>query len=99
MCLLAACENPVTLGLLKGLFNFTGFVVSDWGACHSTVPSALAGMDVEMGGAVYFADKLLAAVKAGQVPMVLIDDKVMRVLTAMFTIGYGSSLLPTSKGR
>ena len=40
-----ACENNVTLGDLKsptGL-NFTGWVMSDWAATHSTVASALAG--------------------------------------------------------
>ena len=40
-----------------------------------------------MGDAKFFSDKLLAAVKNGQVPQNLIDDKVLRVLTAMFTIG------------
>lgn len=33
-----ACENPETIKtILKGYYNFSGFVVSDWGACHSTV--------------------------------------------------------------
>lgn len=31
-----SCENPTTLaGHLKTDLNFTGFVVSDWGATHS----------------------------------------------------------------
>lgn len=30
-----ACENKRTLStMLKGYFNFSGFVVSDWGATH-----------------------------------------------------------------
>jgi beta-glucosidase len=82
-----ACENNYTLGLLKNQIGFKGFVVSDWGGTHSTVASALAGLDMEMGDAKYFSGALLAAVKNGQVPEALIDDKVMRVLTAMFTIG------------
>lgn len=33
-----ACENKATLKeMLKGTYNFSGFVVSDWGATHSTV--------------------------------------------------------------
>ncbi len=43
-----SCENNYTLSLLKNQLNFSGFVVSDWGAVHSTVPSALAGLDVEV---------------------------------------------------
>jgi beta-glucosidase len=43
-----ACENPSTLGMLDDQFGFTGFVVSDWGATHSTVASAKAGLDMEM---------------------------------------------------
>lgn len=44
-----ACENNHTLGLLKnGFMDFQGFVVSDWGAVHSTVASAVAGLDVEV---------------------------------------------------
>lgn len=43
------CENNNTLNnLLKGELNFPGFVVSDWGAQHSGVASALGGLDVAM---------------------------------------------------
>jgi beta-glucosidase len=39
-----ACEQPWTLKkILKEHYNFSGFVVSDWGACHSTVPSINGG--------------------------------------------------------
>jgi beta-glucosidase len=84
-----ACENSVTLGDLKspkGL-NFSGWVLSDWGGVHSTVPSALAGLDVEMPGDSYFGSALLAAVQSGQVPLSNIDDKVLRVLRPMFAQG------------
>ena len=50
-----ACENEYTLkNLLKGYFNFTGFVVSDWGATHSTNQSLLNGLDIEMPIGKYF---------------------------------------------
>ncbi len=39
-------------GVLDGQFGFSGFVMSDWGANHSTVASANAGMDMEMPGGV-----------------------------------------------
>lgn len=41
-----ACENDKTLNdILKREFGFQGFVISDWGAQHSTL-SAVAGLDV-----------------------------------------------------
>ena len=43
------CENaPLLNGVLKKEWGFDGFVLSDWGATHSTVPSALNGLDLEM---------------------------------------------------
>ena len=40
-----ACENKETLKtILKGYYNFSGFVVSDWGACHSLVDSINGGI-------------------------------------------------------
>ena len=48
--------------MLKGYFNFSGFVVSDWGACHSTYAAINAGLDIEMPNAVHFSE---ANIKAG----------------------------------
>ena len=84
-----ACENNVTLGHLKsptGL-NFSGHVLSDWGGVHSTVASALAGLDMEMPGSLFFGDLLVEAVVTGAVPESVIDDKVLRILTPMFAQG------------
>ena len=76
-----ACEDPFTLtGELKGRLGFGGFVVSDWGATHSTVASALAGLDMEMGSEKYYGAALVAAVKAGRVDEGAVDDKAERVL-------------------
>lgn len=72
------------------LFLFLSFlprVVSDWGATHSTVPSALAGLDQEMSGSSYFGPALAQAVAAGQVPQSRLDDMVLRILTGMFSAG------------
>lgn len=39
-----SCENPLTLKRdLKKRLNFTGWVMSDWGACHSA--SIMQGLD------------------------------------------------------
>ncbi|HEY5793058.1 MAG TPA: glycoside hydrolase family 3 C-terminal domain-containing protein, partial [Chthoniobacterales bacterium] len=72
--------------ILRDQWGFKGFVVSDWGGLHGTLEGALGGTDVEMnaGRAIrYFNQPLLDAVKAGQVPESLIDDKALRVLYVM----------------
>jgi beta-glucosidase len=83
-----ACENSYLLQeTLKKDFAFQGFVLSDWGATHSTTKAALAGLDMEMPGAVYFAEGLEKAVKSGEVPMARLDDMVHRVLRTEFAVG------------
>ena len=61
--------------------------MSDWGATHSTIPSANNGLDQEMPVAQYYGEPLLQAIEAGNVTEFTIDDKVTRILTAMFTAG------------
>jgi beta-glucosidase len=83
-----ACENEYTLSdVLKKELGFKGFVVSDWGGTHSTVSAALAGLDVEMPGDVFFAAPLKAAVESGQVPLARLNDMVHRVLRTEFDSG------------
>ncbi len=80
-------ENKVLLtDVLKGDWGFKGIAVSDWGAVHSTVPTALAGLDLEMPTGKYFGN-LVKAVRDGKVPEALIDDKVRRILRALFELG------------
>ena len=77
--------------VLKGDWGFPGWVMSDWGGTHSTVASALAGLDVESGddllAETYFAGALAAAVETGAVPAARIDDMVRRVLRSLFALG------------
>ena len=85
-----SCQNPSTLdGLLKGQLGFRGFVMSDWGATHSTVASANAGLDMEMNNVpgTYYGLPLLLAVEDGRVPMARLDDMVFRILRSMFAVG------------
>jgi beta-glucosidase len=74
--------------ILKGEWGFDGFVVSDWGATHSTVEAANNGLDIEMPGGKYFGEQLLAAVQKGQVSQTTIDDKVRRILRMMVRFGF-----------
>ena len=84
-----ACENDYLLNeVLKKDFKFKGWVVSDWGATHSTVKSALNGLDQEMpGDENYFNAPLKKAVEGGQVPTARLDDMVHRILRSMFAAG------------
>jgi beta-glucosidase len=79
-------ENPVLLrDILKGEWGFDGFVESDWVlGTRSTVPAALAGLDIEMPNAVYFGPALLEAVNRGEVAEAVIDDSVRRILRKKF---------------
>ena len=72
------------------LFNdwgFRGFVTSDFGATHSTVPSAMAGLDLEMPTGKYFAAPLEQAVKSGKVPMSVINEMLTRRFREMMELG------------
>jgi beta-glucosidase len=84
-----ACENDYLLNqVLKKDFKFKGWVLSDWGATHSTVKSALNGLDQEMpGDDNYFNGPLKKAVEDGQVPQTRLDDMVRRILRSMFAAG------------
>lgn len=82
------CENPVLLDqILKKDWGFNGFVTSDFGAVHSTAPSALAGLDLEMPTGKFFGTNLEAAVESGKVPIAVIDDKLIRRYRAMMEFG------------
>jgi len=79
------CENSYLLNrILKQEWGFNGFVTSDFGATHSTVGSANAGLDVEMPTGSYFVTSALQqAISNGQVTMATIDDKLMRRFQTM----------------
>ncbi|WP_267389195.1 glycoside hydrolase family 3 C-terminal domain-containing protein [Sphingomonas sp. GC_Shp_3] len=87
-----SCENDWLLNtVLKRDWHFPGYVMSDWGATHSTVKAANAGEDQETGYKraedFYFGPKLAAAIAAGDVPQARLDDMAGRVLRTMFAKG------------
>jgi beta-glucosidase len=85
----AACQNPYTLTtVLRDQFGFQGFVTSDWGATHSTVDSANAGLDMDMPGSDgYYGITLEDAVNSGEVSTATINSAVSDILTQMFGFG------------
>ncbi len=91
------CENQhVLTEILKQQVGFTGWVMSDFEATHSTVEAANAGLDQEMPSAKYFGDRLLAAIETGQVSIDALDDKVRRILRTMFAFGLFEHLVQVS---
>ena len=73
-----ACENDWLLNrVLKGDFAYPGYVMSDWGAVHSTAKAAINGLDQQSGWPFdekpYFGSLLKQAVAAGQVPQARLD--------------------------
>jgi beta-glucosidase len=82
------CENPYLLrDVLKKVWGFKGFVLSDWGGTHSTERASAAGLDQEQPMAEFFGAHLKAAVESGKVPLAEIDDHARRILYAEFASG------------
>jgi beta-glucosidase len=73
--------------VLKKDWGFKGLVMSDWGATHSTVKAANAGLDQEFSLSQYFSAPLKAAVENGEVPTARLDDMVHRILRSLFAVG------------
>ncbi len=84
----AADNRWLLTDVLKEDWGFTGLVMSDWFAVHSTVEAASSGLDLEMPGPpLHFGEKLLEAVKSGLVKEEQIDDAVRRLLRLMERTG------------
>jgi beta-glucosidase len=85
--------------ILKGKWNFKGFVVSDWGSVGEMInhgyakdnyeaafEAVTAGSDMDMESRSYI-NNLSKLVKEGKVKMELIDDAVRRILRKKFEMG------------
>jgi beta-glucosidase len=85
--------------ILKGQWNFPGFVVSDWGSIKELVTHGFAkdslqaaeiainaGSDMDMESSIYI-NHLAALVKNGKIKETTIDDAVKRILKVKFELG------------
>ncbi|MCD0489295.1 glycoside hydrolase family 3 C-terminal domain-containing protein [Pedobacter sp. MC2016-14] len=85
--------------ILKGKWNFGGFVVSDWGSIAEMVPwgfaenqkdaalkAITAGSDMDMESLAY-KNNLVKLVNEGAVPIALVDDALKRILYQKFLLG------------
>jgi beta-glucosidase len=96
-----ACESEFLLNrVLKDEWGYRGWVMSDWGAVHSTERAALAGLDQESGQELdqqaFFAAPLQAAVAAGRVPAARLDDMVRRILYGIVATGLYDDPVPAA---
>lgn len=87
-----ACESAYLLtDLLRRDWGWRGYVMSDWGAVHSTAKAARSGLDQESGYPFdqkpFFREALLEAVKAGEVPEARLNEMARRILRTMFAKG------------
>ena len=85
--------------ILKGQWNFNGFVVSDWGSINELVTHGFAkdslqaaeiainaGSDMDMESSIYI-NHLATLVKNGKIKETTIDDAVKRILKVKFELG------------
>lgn len=85
--------------ILKGKWNFQGFIVSDWGSIGEMInhgyvkdgrgaakAAITAGSDMDMESRCY-KNNLAQLVKGGKVDIALVDDAVKRILRKKFELG------------
>lgn len=95
----ATANQYILRDLLKGKWNYHGFVVSDWGSIGEMVPHGYArdnkeaaekalnaGSDMDMESRAYMAE-LPKLVQEGKVDLKLIDDAAKRILVKKFEMG------------
>jgi beta-glucosidase len=96
-----ACENSFLLNdVLRRDWGFKGFVMSDWGATHST-EALLKGLDQQSGEQLdqkrWFSTELTAALALGAVPQSAVDTAAGRVLRSVYAEGLDDH--PTAPGQ
>ena len=93
-------ESPLLHAILHDEWGYDGLVMSDWTATRATEPAARAALDLAMPGPAErfgpWGGALLAAVRAGQVDEVLLDDKVLRILRLAARVGGLDGAVPVT---
>jgi len=94
-------SEHLVMDILKGEWGYKGVLLTDWNVDINTHDAAMYGLDLEMGTDVasyddyFLAKPLLAQIKAGNIPVSVLDDKVRRILRVQYSIGmYDEMRLP-----
>lgn len=95
----ATANSYIQKDILKGKWNFKGFIVSDWGSIGEMInhgyvkdnyeaawKAVMAGNDMDMESRSYI-NNLSKLVKEGKVPMKVVDEAVKRILKKKFELG------------
>jgi beta-glucosidase len=95
----ASANSYLQRDILKGKWNFKGFIVSDWGSIGEMIPhgyvknnydaalkAVLAGNDMDMESRSYI-NHLAQLVREKKVPMAVVDEAVRRILRKKFELG------------
>lgn len=95
----ATANSYILRDILKGMWNFKGFVVSDWGSINEMIAhgyakdnkeaalrAILAGNDMDMESSAY-CNHLADLVNEGRVSIEVVDEAVRRVLRKKFELG------------
>ena len=95
----ATGHKHIQRDILKGDWNFDGFIVSDWGSIDQMIPhgfarngehaaelALIAGSDMDMESSLYVS-KLVSLIESGKVKEELIDDAVRRILRVKYELG------------
>ncbi len=94
-----ASNGVLQSDVLKDEWGFDGVVVSDWRAARETVGAARGGLDIAMPALENpWGTRLVAAVRAGEVPEEVVDDKVRRVLRLAARVGVLAGAPPAVTG-
>ncbi|MGH9533720.1 MAG: beta-glucosidase family protein [Terriglobales bacterium] len=87
---LYSSANPYLLTtMLRRQWHFRGVAMSDWGGTHSTLPSLLAGLDLEMPTNQYYnARAIYPLLGSGELTMANINRHVLRLLRVMVAMRF-----------
>ncbi|MHA7283270.1 beta-glucosidase [Arthrobacter sp. TMS2-4] len=90
-----ACENPLLKDTLRDKLGFDGYVMSDFGAVHSTGPSLNAGLDQELNRPIYYTpERLNQALAAGEITEQTVDGAAFNVVRSYIRGGLFDTPLP-----
>jgi beta-glucosidase len=87
-----SCESAYLLSdVLRRDWGWNGYVMSDWGATHSTARAAMAGLDQQSGypfdDKPYFGELLLKAVAGGELKEERLTEMARRIVRTLFAKG------------
>ncbi|WP_228507634.1 glycoside hydrolase family 3 C-terminal domain-containing protein [Herbiconiux sp. VKM Ac-1786] len=82
------CENPLLNTDLRAQLGFDGYVVSDFGAVHSTADALNAGLDQELNRPIHYTPALLdAALADGSLAEATVDTAAHNVVKSYIRAG------------